>query len=162
MFRSMVDTLEGLVEFRRLYEIPNNVGASYCPESKVDFQRGEGRVVIPLVAFVGGVRIPISDLSRNFFRNFKVCLDQCTPNIFRVISCVVKLKKRLNLSLIEHDINFVYSFQDSRTSGFYLKTQHGEVRLISCLPNSNKKTGGLPCYHGELVSRQALVFDIPR
>lgn len=65
-FRSMVNALESLVEFRRLYEIPNNVGVSYCPESKVGFRRGEGRVIIPLVAFAGRVRIPMSDLSRNF------------------------------------------------------------------------------------------------
>lgn len=158
----MVDTLEGLVEFRRLYEIPNNMGVSCCPESKVDFRRGEGRVVIPLVAFIGGVRIPMNYLSRNFLRHFKVCPDQCTPNIFRIISCVVELNKRLGLSLIEYDINFVYSFQDSRTSGFYLKTQHREVRLISCLPDSDKETGGLPFYHRELVSRRAPMFDIPR
>lgn len=64
----------------------------------------------------------MSDLSRNFLRHFKVCLDQCTPNIFRVISFLVKLNKRLGLSLIEHDINFVYNFQDNRTSGFHLKS----------------------------------------
>lgn len=158
----MVDTLESLVEFRRLYEIPNNVGVSYCPESMVDFRRGEGRVVIPLVAFVGGVRIPMSDLLRNFLRHFKVCPDQCTPNIFRVISFEVELNRGPGLSLIEHDINFVYSFQDNRTLGFYLKTQHGEVRLISCLPDSNKETGGLPRYHGELVSRWVPMLYIPR
>lgn len=94
----------------------------------------------------------MSDLSRNFLRRFKVCPDQCTPNMFRVISFIVELNRRLRLNLIEHDINFMYSFQDNKTSGFYLKTQHGEVRLISCLPDSNKETRGLPRYHGELVS----------
>lgn len=161
-FRSMVDALESLVKFRRLYEIPNNVGVSYCLESKVGFRRGEGRVVIPLVAFARRVRIPMSDLLRNFLRRFKVCSDQCTSNMFRLISFIVELNRRLSLSLIEHDINFVYSFQDNRTSGFYLKTQHREVRLISCLPDSNKEMKGLPRYHGDLVSWWAPVFYIPR
>lgn len=94
----------------------------------------------------------MSNLSRNFLRRFKVCSDQCTPNMFRIISFIVELNRRLSLSLIEHDINFVYNFQDNRTSGFYLKTQNGEVRLISCLLDSNKEMRGLPRYHGDLVS----------
>jgi len=48
-FKPMVDLPERLVEFKRAYGIPNDVGVSYCPESKVDFVKGEGRVVIPLV-----------------------------------------------------------------------------------------------------------------
>ena len=51
-FKSMVDTLERLAEFRRMYEIPKNVRLSYCLESEVEFLRGEGRGIIPLVAFV--------------------------------------------------------------------------------------------------------------
>lgn len=44
--------------------------------------------------------------------------------------------------LTEHDINYIYSFQDSKTSGFYFKIQHREVRLISGLQDSNKETEG--------------------
>lgn len=35
---------------------------------------------------------------------------------------------------------YIYSFQDSKTLGFYFKIQHMEVRLISGLPDSNKET----------------------
>ena len=105
--------------------------------------RGEGRVVIPLVAIVeGGVRIPMSDLLTNFLRHFKVCLDQCTPNVFRIVNSVDTLNKKLGLKLTEHDINYVYSFQDSNTSGYYFKIQHREGRLISGLSDSNKETEG--------------------
>lgn len=63
----MVDTPERLDEFRRVYEILDDIGVSYCPESEVEFLRGKERVIIPLVAFVeGGVRIPMSRLSTNF------------------------------------------------------------------------------------------------
>lgn len=34
-FKSMVDTPETLFEFRTVYEIPKDVGVSYCPESEV-------------------------------------------------------------------------------------------------------------------------------
>ena len=112
---------ERLTEFKRVYEIPKNVKVRYCPKSEVVFSRGEGRVIIPLETFVeGGVRIPMSKLLTNFLTHFKVCPDQCTSNVFRVVSSVDELNRRLGLSLTEHDINYVYSFQDSKTSGFYL------------------------------------------
>ena len=113
---------------------------SYYPKSEVEFLRGEGRVIILLVAFVeGGVRISMNKLSINYLRHFKVCPNQCTPNIFRVVSSVVEPNKRLDITLTKHEINYIYSFQDSNTLGFYFKARHREVRLISCLPNCNKE-----------------------
>ena len=73
-------------------------------------------MVIPLVAIVeGGVRIPMSDLLPNFLCHFKVCPNQCTPNVFRIVSRIETLNKRLELKLTEHNINFIYSFQDGKT-----------------------------------------------
>ena len=142
-FKSMADTPERVVEFRKMYNIPDDVEVRYCLESEVILSRREGTVVIPLVAIVEGeVRIPMSDLLTNFLRHFKVCPDQCTPNVFRVVSSVDTLNKRLRLKLTEHDINYIYSFQDSKTSGFYFKIWRGEVRLISHLSDSDKETEG--------------------
>ena len=100
-------------------------------------------MVISLVAIIeGGLRIRMSDLLTNILCHFKICSDQCTPNEFRVVSSVDTLNKKLGLTLTKHDINYIYSFQDSKTSGYHFKIQHGEVRLILCLPNSNKETEG--------------------
>lgn len=52
-----------------------------------------------------GARIPMNDLLTNFLSHFKVCPDHCTPNLFRVVSIVDILNKRLGLKLIKHDIN---------------------------------------------------------
>ena len=140
-FKPMVDTPERLAEFRNTYNIPDDVEVRYCPKSEVILSRGQDRVVIPLVAIVeGGVRIPMSDLLANFLRHFKVCPDQCTPNVFRIVSSVDALTKRLSLKLTEHDINHIYSFQDNKTSRFYFEIRHWEVRLISGLSNSDKET----------------------
>lgn len=110
----MVDSLERLVKFWRIYGILDDVGLSYCPESKVDFVMVEGRVAITLVAFAkgrgGGVRIPISKILSKFLRHFMLCLDQCTRNIFRQVNSVAKLNMRLSLNLIEDDINFFLEF----------------------------------------------------
>ena len=128
----MVDTLKRLAKFRR-----------YCKEFEAILSRGEGRMVIPLVAIIeGGFRIPMSDLLNNFLCHFKVCPDQCTLNVFRIVNSVDTLNKRLRLKLTKHDINYTYSFQDSKTSSFYFKIQQKEVRLISSLPNFDKEREG--------------------
>ena len=100
-------------------------------------------MIIPLVSFKeGGVRIPLGKLMTNFLRHFKLCPNQYTPNIFRVVSSVAEQNKRLSLNLSEHDINQVYSCQDNSTLGYYFKFRHGEVRLVSYLPDSDKETEG--------------------
>ena len=49
-FKSVVGTSKRLAEFRRKYDLPDDVEVSYYPESKAILSRGEGRVVIALVA----------------------------------------------------------------------------------------------------------------
>ena len=79
-FKSFVDTPEGLFWFRRAYGILDNVGVSYCPDLEVDFVKGEGKVVIPLVAFVeDGVRIPLINLLTKFFDTFQIQLRLMPP-----------------------------------------------------------------------------------
>ena len=52
--------------------------------------------------------------------------------MFRVLGCVDALNDQMNLGLTWHDIAHMYA------KGYYLKSQSEEVRLISCLPKSNK------------------------
>ena len=84
----------------------------------------------------------MSDLLINFLCHLKVSPDQCTLNVFRIVNNVDTLNKKLRSKLTKHDINYIYSFQDSKTSGFYVKIRHEKVRLISGLPNSDKETEG--------------------
>jgi len=39
----------------------------------------------------------MSDLLVRFLRHFKLCPDQYAPNVFRIVSCVDQLNKRLGL-----------------------------------------------------------------
>lgn len=88
---------------------------------------------------------------------------------------MAKLNRRLGLNLTEHDINYVYNCQDSKNLGFYLKTWHGEARLISYLLEFYKVKEGvllvitgnwhldkLPCpiFTGR-ASREDLRFTFP-
>ena len=63
-------------------------------------------------------------------------------SMHRVVSSIDKLNERLCLKLIEHDINYIYSFQESKTLRFYFKIRHGQVRLISGFSDSDKETEG--------------------
>lgn len=122
-------TPERLAKFRKTYNIPDDVEVRYCLESEVILLRREDRVVIPIVAVVeGGVRIPMSDLLTNFLRHFKVCLDQYTLDVFRVVSSVDTLNKRLDLKLTKHDINYLYIY-----IGPFKFGQRGRRRLFGYL-----------------------------
>ena len=49
-FKSVVGTSKRLAEFRRKYDLLDDVEVSYYSESKAIISRGEARAVIPLVA----------------------------------------------------------------------------------------------------------------
>ena len=44
----------------------------------------------------------------------------------------------MGVKLFHHDANWLYSCQNSKETGYYLKTKVPVVRLISCLPETNK------------------------
>lgn len=44
----------------------------------------------------------------------------------------------MGFNLSHHDINWVYSYQNGKDMGYYLRTRIPFVRLISCLPESNR------------------------
>ena len=48
----------------------------------------------------------------------------------------------MNLNLTHHDVNWVYNLHHLTGQGYYLKSRYPEVRLIQCLPTSNKGLKG--------------------
>ena len=60
IFKSLVDSKEGMEKFRADYRIPPNVGLKNCEEGEWHFLRQVGEVVIPMIAFIEcGIRIPM-------------------------------------------------------------------------------------------------------
>ena len=70
--------------------------------------------------------------------SFRLSPTQCAPNMFRVLGSIEALNERMNLNLTHHDINWVYNLQHLKNQGYYLKSRQAEVRMIQCLPQSNK------------------------
>ena len=97
----------------------------------------------PLMSiFEDGVRFCIDHLLLRTFSFYGLSPNQCLPNFYRVVSCVGHFNRLYGLSLTHHNINFLYAIQGSLKHEYYLQTRNIVVRLISCLPNSNRNSAG--------------------
>ena len=100
--------------------------------------RKRGEVVILMIAFIkGGMTLLMGRITRDYLFNHRLCPHQCAPNMFRVLGCVDALNDQMNLGLTWHDVAHLYECH-SLSGGYYLKSRFDDVRLISCLPKSNK------------------------
>ena len=130
-----------LATFRRDYSVLDDVKVMYCHESEITLHKGEGTAFFPLMSILeGGVRFPIDPLLLNALRYYGLCPDQLPPNFYWVVSCVSRLNQTFSLQLDHHDINHMYSLCGKKNSNYYLKVRDMRVRLISCLPNSNRNS----------------------
>ena len=48
------------------------------------------------------------------------------------------LNEKIGLRLTHHDVNWCYNLQNLRGKSYYIKMRDDRVRLIQCLPKSNK------------------------
>ena len=138
-FKHLVETDAGIEGFRAKYHILQGVALRYCPLNWIDFGRKEGEVVIPTIAFKkGGMTLPMGTVTRDYLINHRLCPHQCAPNLFKVLGCVDGLNEYMSLGLTWHDVVHMYKCHSLANSGYYLKSRSPVVRLISCLPKSNK------------------------
>ena len=77
-------------------------------------------------------------VTKDFLIAHRLCLTQCSPNMFRILSSVDALNEKMGVNLTHHDVNQAYNSQLLKSIGYYLKTRFPEFRLISCLPKTNK------------------------
>ena len=138
-FRCLVDSEEGIRNFRSKYNIPPTVGMRYAAQGEWVDTRQTGEVVIPMIAFIeGGMTIPMGSITRGYLNFFRLSPTQCAPNMFRVLGSIDALNQRMDLNLSHHDVNWVYSLHRLADQDYYLKSRYPVVRLIQCLPTSNK------------------------
>ena len=144
--------------FKDKYHIPQEVSLQYCSPEGLAFDRKVGEVIISMIALIeGGMTLPIGRITRDYLRNHRFCPQQCAPNLFRILEAVDALNQHLGLGLTWHDVVHLYEGHKQKGMGFYLKSQSDVVKLISCLPKSNKEIkddyliasgpwhDGLPC-----------------
>ena len=105
-FKSLVDSEEGIENFRARYRIPLGVGIRYCEDGQWDEDRQVGEVVILMIAFIeGGMKIPIGGVTRDYLRAHRLTPTQCAPNMFRILGSVDAFNEKMGLGLTHHDVN---------------------------------------------------------
>ena len=139
----LLNTTASLATFRQKFDIPDDVEVVYCHESEIALHRGEHTTFFPLMAILeDGVRFPVDLLLLNTLRYYGLCPDQLPPNFYRVVSCVNRLNHTFDLQLNHHNINHMYSLCGNKITNYYLKVRDTQVRLISCLLDSNRNSVG--------------------
>ena len=144
--------------FKEKYHIPQDVSIRYCSPEGLAFDREVGEVTIPMIVFIeGGMTIPIGRIMRDYLCAHRLCPQQCAPNFFRVLGAINTLDRHLGLGLTWYDVAHLYEGHQQTRARFYLKSRSNAVKLISCLPKSNKRMkddylivsgpwhDGLPC-----------------
>ena len=138
-FKHLVDSPALIEIFKNKYHIPQEVSLRYCSPEGLAFDREVGEVIIPMIAFIEGeMTISMNRITRNYLRNHRLCPQQYTPNFFRILEAVDILDWHLGLGLTWHDVVHLYEGHQQKGAGFYLKSRSNTVKLISCLPKSNK------------------------
>ena len=125
--------------FRAKYHIPQGVTLQYCALDQIVIDRKKEEVVIPMITFIeGGMTIPTGRVTRDYLFNHRLTPHQCAPNLFRVLGSVDALNEQMGLGLTWHDVVHMYECHKLSDTEYYPKSRSDIVRLISCLPKSNK------------------------
>ena len=125
--------------FKEKYHIPQEVSIRYCSTEGLAFDWEVGEVIIPMITFIeGGMTIPMGKIMRNYLCAHRLWPQQCAPNFFRVLGAIDTLDWHLGLGLTWYDVAHLYEGHQEAQAGFYLKSRSNAVKLISCLPKSNK------------------------
>ncbi|XP_065627692.1 uncharacterized protein LOC136066778 [Quercus suber] len=77
-------------------------------------------------------------ITTSYLRNHRITPWQCAPNMFRILGAIEHLNLHLGLGLTWLDVVHLYECHSQQDAGYYLKSRSDVVRLISCLPKSNK------------------------
>ena len=138
-FKHLVNSPAKIEAFKIRYHILQEVILRYYSPEQIVSHRERGEVIIPMIAFIEeGMTLPMSRITWDYLLNHRICLHQCAPNLFRVLGSVDALNEHLNLGLTWHDVVHIYECHSLKNVGYYLKSQSDIVRLVSCLPKSNK------------------------
>ena len=86
--------------FRSKYKIPAGVEIEHCHLGEWYTKRPNGAIVIPMIDFIkGGMEIPMGRVTRNFLIFYRLCPTQCSLNLFRVLSSVDMLNRKMGINL---------------------------------------------------------------
>ena len=77
-------------------------------------------------------------VTRDYLIAHRIFPHQYALNLFRVLGTVDALNEQMGLGLTWYDVVWMYEYHLLADSGYYLKSRSFDIKLISCLPKSNK------------------------
>ena len=138
-FKHLVDSPAKIKSFKNRYHIPQEVVLQYCSLEQIVSHREKGEVIILMIAFIeGGMTLLMGRITWDYLINHKLCPHQYALNLFRILDSIDALNEHLGFGLTWHDVVHMYKCHSLANARFYLKSRSPIVRLISCLPKSNK------------------------
>ena len=138
-FKRLVKNPALIEMFKEKYHIPQEVSIRYCSPEGLTFDQEVGEVIIPMIAFIkSGMTINMDRITRDYLRAHRLCLHQYAPNLFRILGAVDTLDRHLGLGLTWYNVVHLYEGYQQKGVGFYFKSRSDAIKLISCLPKSNK------------------------
>ena len=87
-----------------------------------------------MIAFIEGrMQIPMGRVTRDFLIFYRLCPTQRSPNIFRILGNVDMLNRKMGVNLTHHDVNWVYSCQNSKDMRYSLYPKlFGFYSILEC------------------------------
>ena len=137
-YRFLVNTLGGLAEFRRDYNIPDDVHLTLAEKDVIPWGN-QGFVPFTLLSIIKtGLRFPVQPLICEFLRQTRICPTQLSTNSYRIIMGISELNRRagINLGLVE--IFHQYSI-GSKEDGwvYYLRIRRRREKIIKDTPDKD-------------------------
>ena len=92
-----------------------------------------------MIAFIeGGMTLPIGGVTRDYLINHRLSPHQCAPHLFKVLGSIDAPDEQMGLGFTWHNVIHMYKCHKLANAGYYLKSWSNIVKLVSCLPKSNK------------------------
>ena len=140
-FAHLLGSYAAVAAFKTRFNIPQDVDIEFCPKENIENDRHARVIFFPLLAIIeGSVRILVDPLLLRTLSFYGLGPDQCLLNFYKVVNSVRHLNQLYSLGLNHYGINFLYNIYGSLKNGYYLKIRDPVVRLISCLPDSNRNS----------------------
>ncbi|KAK1257434.1 hypothetical protein QJS04_geneDACA011600 [Acorus gramineus] len=101
-------------KLRSSLSIPESIIITPTPFKTVDELKGSGPeklFMYPSQMLRSSLSFPLPELVRDFMRRFKLHPVQCSPNLLRVLMCVVTINRKLQLQLGVDDIHHLYDLR---------------------------------------------------
>ena len=118
-YRYLVDTPGGLAEFRKNYNIPDDVHLILAGKDVIPWGNA-GFVPFTLLSIIEtGLRFPVQPLICEFLSQTRLCPTQLSTNSYRIIMGIAELNRQAGLNLGLAEIFHQYSIGSKEDGWVY-------------------------------------------